>query len=60
MTDERSRKSISPAALPLADAARLLIKVGGDRTRNASRSKAPLRHEAGPRAVRAVDSRRPD
>jgi hypothetical protein len=29
MTDDQSRKSISPAALSLADAARLLTKVGG-------------------------------
>jgi len=29
MTDDQSRKSISPAALSLADAARLLSKVGG-------------------------------
>jgi hypothetical protein len=29
MTDDQSRQSISPAALALADAARLLTKVGG-------------------------------
>jgi len=29
MTDDQSRKSINPAAMPLADAARLLSKVGG-------------------------------
>ena len=29
MTDDQTRQSISPAAMPLADAARLLSKVGG-------------------------------
>jgi len=29
MTDDQPRQSINPAAMPLADAARLLSKVGG-------------------------------